>query len=342
MQSILGTKLLRQIPEHLVAAVQSGDMQVYGSIIRSVTTGRITGHLQETSGLASLVSQVPAAPLDAANIGIDLIGHTASYIQGEQIKAAIGHLQHLGLAMSALTVVGIGVSVAGFVILSAKIDRVEAKVEAMADRLDRLAHGVDALHRARIVDDLTRLRTAAQQMEEAWHLGEPVSQWRLVAQDCHSLANSFERHATEMLANPIDTGLEVEPMLEALALAVATRTSARLAAGDEMVARQAASEGAETLIKLGASIRPAEIALHRVRTSGVEPASPEWKETLERASDEMRPRMAAIRSRERAAAATTATLVELEHQNISGRAWLEAARSEHETPLLCLLPTDRE
>jgi hypothetical protein len=68
---------------------------------------------------------------------VDLAGHAASYVQNEQIKSAIGLVQNLQIANLVLGAAGIGVSVAGFAVLSAKIGRVESRSTGWVKRSRR-------------------------------------------------------------------------------------------------------------------------------------------------------------------------------------------------------------
>lgn len=104
---LLSDVLLRKVPEHLLNGVNSGQLKVYGSIIRSVANGQIRGFLQETSGLAKVGMAPASLPVQAAGVAIDVAGHTASFIQNEQIKAAVQIVQRLGIANIALTTAGI-------------------------------------------------------------------------------------------------------------------------------------------------------------------------------------------------------------------------------------------
>ena len=226
--------------------------------------------------------------------------------------------------------------------LSAKIGRVEAKVDGLSQQLEVIARGVEGLRRDRITEDFDRLRTAVEQMDEGWKLADPVQQWRAVARDTHALANSFERRAAELLQSEASYPLAAEPFLEAMSLASSTRVASRMAAGDDVVARQAASEGASALVKLGSKLRTGDLALARLRADKIEPGSMQWREALDRATDDLRPSMAAVREREAAAAFTTFTLAELDRQRVGGRQWLEMARAEDQEPLLCLLPEPLE
>lgn len=339
LKSLLIDIVLRQVPEHLVSGVRSGDLKVYGSIIRSISEGRIVGHLQETGGLSSIASMAMSGPeglaIQVANLGVDAVGHTVSYVQNEQIKAAIATVQNLQIAGLALGAVGIGVSVAGFAVLSKKIGRVEAKVDSMADKLDAIARGIDALRRDRINEDFVRLRTAAERMDEGWQLADPEPQWRAVAGDMHQLQNAFAHRANELLGAGPANMADVEPFAEALALAASVRVSARLAAGDEVVARRAAEEGASVLHSLGGRYRVADASVAKLRAEGVEAGTPQWGEALERAAHVGRSSASTMRAREAAAASTVMTLEELDRRQIAGRTWMEAARNADE-PVLFL------
>ncbi|URD60773.1 hypothetical protein M8312_13500 [Sphingomonas sp. KRR8] len=330
--------LLREVPHHLLTGVSSGEFRVYGSIIRSLTSGQIVGHLQETAALSNLALKALSAPaslpLQGANIGVDVIGHAVSYAQNEQMKAAIGVLQNMQVANLALSAAGIGVSVAGFAVIAAKIARVEKKVEALGDKLDKLSKSVEALRQDRILDDFSALRTTVEQMDEGWLLGQPDQSWREVARQSHSLWNGFQRRAIELLGRGDLIG--ADPFVEAFALSASTRVQARLASGDDLVARRAAEESASALIKMGEHVKLGVSVLKEMETELPQAGSAAWGEALETKSDRLRGITSSFRQREQAAAASVMTLVELDRQQITGRAWLEAARQEQESPLLCL------
>lgn len=339
--SMVGEILLRQVPEHLLSGVQSGELRVYGSIIRSLTSGQIVGHLQETSGLAQAASAVwgtsAGLPLPGVGLAVQAVGQGVSIVQNEQIKAAINVVQNLQMANIALGAVGIGVSVVGFAIVVKKIAGMETKIDRMGERLDQIGRTVEALRQNRIAEDFNRLRTAAEQMEEGWLLADPLYQWRQVALEAHAVANTFESRVNELLESRSDLDT-LDPFLDAFALASATRVSARMAAGEDLAARRAAEDGAQTLASFGRHLRLSDAALKRVEREGVAPATKAWGESLTASANVLRDSFAAARRRETAAAATVLTILELEKQGISGRSWLDAARAEDTSPLICLLP----
>jgi hypothetical protein len=329
--------LLRQVPEELASAVTSGECRVYGSIIRSLTSGRIVGHLQETSALANMAGSFLTAPvslpLQGASLAVDAVGHSISYVQNEQIKAALAAVQSMQVADLALGAGAIGVSVAGFAILSRKLSRIETNVEALDAQLGELSKSVELIRRDQIGEDMVRLRTAIEQLDEGWVLTHPTAQWRRVANEAHFLANRFHGRVRELLELPSTHLTTADPFLEAFALASNVRISARMAANDDAAARRAAEESATAQTNLSDKIRLGEAALAAVLGKAV-PGTIEWNSSLELAADELRPIVEQVRRRTTAAAATCLTLEELNARQIGGHAWLKAARDEQDSPLL--------
>lgn len=332
---MIASWLLREVPPALVAGVQGGDYKVYGSIIRSVASGKIVGHVQETSGLVNLAGKALSGGMPGIGTAVDLVGHGVSYVQNEQIKAAIDVVQNMQIANLAVSAAGIGVSVAGFAVVAAKIGRVEAKVEALGDRLDAIARGVEFLKRDRIAEDFTRLRTAMQRLDEGWLLSDPVPQWRSVGEEAIFLTNQFERRAHELLDADPDP-IPVLPFLDAIALAASARVQARLASGDDGAARKAATEGAEALIRAGDRLRIAQAAIARSAGPDAAPGTPAWAEKIDASVRRLREGLAGARAQEVSAVGSALTLEELDRQGIRGRAWLEEARNETAAPLLYL------
>lgn len=321
----LANVVLREVPAELLAGVASGQYRVAGSIIQSVSSGRVVGHLQETSAISALLN---FSPLSLPQMAMD----TVSVVQNEQIKAAISVVQSLQIANLAASDMGIGVSVAGAAILAKRIARVEEKVDAILPNLDAIVRRLEAMRVERIAEDFTRLRTLVDQVEEAWLPSATQREWIAIARDAHFLADSFERRARELSA--ASDVLNTEPLVEAFALASGLRVTARMASCQDDMAREAASSRALTLVQLGKAIQLAPLALAHapMETAG----TPEYLDLLEQKADGLRSTVARVREREIAAAATSETLHELARQGVSGREWLDTAKSEEHNPLMFL------
>jgi len=326
MSSWVTDTLLREVPAGLRAGVDAGDYRVFGSIIRSVKSGRIVGHLQETSALSSLLSAGPAS-LPQMALG------AVSVVQNEQIKAAISVVQSLQVANLALSGISIGVSIAGTALLAHRIGRVERKVDAVLPGLALIAQGIEGLRAERIAEDLTRLRTLANQVEEAWLPSATLSEWTAIARDSHFLADSFERRARDVV-DEVDP-LRGEPFVDAYALASGLRITARLAAGQDDMAREAASARAHTLVALGDPLDLGRLMLKEMPDREIAGTRP-WQEQLDLRAEDLRATVRLVREREFAAVASAETLKELARQEISGRDWLDAAREERNSSVLFL------
>lgn len=328
--------LLRRVPPELADAVQTGAIKLFGSILRDAVTGRIVGFLQETGAAPKLMKALGGA-MRVADLGIGAAG----LVQGEQIKAQLRLVSRLRIGNLLLTGMGIGVSLAGFAIMAAKIDSVGRKVEGLADRLGSMARSVEALRHERIAEHLAELKTAAERYEEGWLPGDSERHWRDTATDAHRLANHFARLATEVSGRAPDDLAAADPFLEALALAITLRVNARLAAGDDAIALLAAEAGARSLIELEEGRHLGRAALSRMAHGALTPGTTEWGEALIARTDALGQSVGASRAREAACVSTALTVQELAMRGIPGRQFLEEARDDTGEPVKLLLTLEQ-
>lgn len=326
--------LLRQVPPELADALHAGALKLFGSVLRDTSSGRIAGFLQETGAARQVASALGnVSPLDLTPVGAamrvaDLGMAAAGLRQGEQIKAQLGVVTSLGVGNLLLTGVGIGVSVAGFAILSARIGAIGRKVDGVADALSALARSVDGLRRDRIAEQLTDLKTVAERYEEGWISGASGGRWRDTAIAAHALANQFGRLAGEVLDRDPDDLATVEPFADALALAISLRVNAWLAAGEGGIALSAADAGAQALIELCDRLNLGRATLARMATAAVRPGESGWGDALDTAARALRQTTAGTRARESAGVSTALMIRELVDRNLPGRRFLAEARAE--------------
>ncbi len=324
--SLLGNTLLREVPSNLLEGVARGEFRVCGSVIQSATSGRIIGHLQETSALASILPSLSLTGLP------NLAAQGVAIVQNEQIKTSLKFLETLQLANLAATGVSIGVSVAGTALLLDRISRIQTRVDAIARSLDDISSKIEDLRNESIADDFTRLNTLSNQVEEAWLPSSTSDDWKAIARDAHFLAEKFKRRAFEL--RETSTPLMGETFLQAYALASSLRVTARLGAGQDDMALQAAVGSAETLASFGANLNVATLALAQTKIKDGDLA--QMQVDLAAAMDQLNPIVSMVRQRELAAAATVEILQELDVRQIRGKDWLLASRAETQNPVLFL------
>ncbi len=134
----------------------------------------------------------------------------------------------------------LGVSIVGFAVIANKIERVECQLHDLLSRQDELRAKVGEILDDRMTEDLVRLRTAAQQMEESWTLQNPDAQLDRVANEGHLLGNRFYEKARTTLLEAPGAMETAAPLLEAFSLASNVRVAARIAA-DEVEAAEGAA-----------------------------------------------------------------------------------------------------
>lgn len=281
--------------------------------------------------------------------GVGRLEQSAERIEGKldglsgninSVREGVSTLNDFGIANLVMGATGIGVSMAGFAVISAKIDGVRRAVEGVAALINVLSAQIDEVRRDMIDADFASLKTIAEQMDEAWLLSDSARaerQWHDVAREAHRLQNRFAGRAEYLLAGP-DGYLPADPMLDAFALASGVRFSALAACNETAASAEAARDASRTLQNLTGRIGLADLAQHRIQSLSVEPGSQAWSFALTEASDEARPIARKLRDREAALATRPTPLLAIETQGISARDWLRRAYDERDAPIL-FMPT---
>lgn len=335
---------LREIPAALEAGIRSGQLDVYGSVIRNVSNGQIAGFLQETtamSRIASLVSSGPTAPLQ-------LIGSGIQIVQNEEIRTGISILQQgvamlnqLQIANLALGAAGIGVSAIGIAVMSRKIDGVRADVRALDGKLDQLLDQFARDRTERLDDMLDRLRGLAEDIDTRWSMSaeRAAMGWQRDADEAGSLGGFFAGRARRLLDARPDAVLEAAPLLDACAMASGLRVGALAMSGETPAAVRVARDDAARLEGMTGAIGAADLARAWLASSPwrAEPGSNAAAESLALVSARARSAANSLRLREAAVATRAAPLVALDARGVQARDWLGAAREEQEAPVLLLV-----
>lgn len=338
--ALVGQIFLREVPAHLLKGVVSGEYRLFGSVIRNAANGQIAGYLQEAAPLAPMIMKSAAGPIgmvvEAGLDGAQIAQNEAIRAGVARIEEAVGLLQSLGIANLALGATGLGVSVAGFAVMSAKIDGVKRAVDGLADRIDSVSAKIDALGRDAVELDFAELKSLSKSFDEAWQLSEQAAarRWHDVARGALSQQSRFELRADRVLNGSPQHYLEADPFLDAVSLASALRVAALAACDESMAAREAAADGARSIERLTGRLGLADLSREALSRAHARPGTLEWVIAQAAANQEMRPIALKIRQREAAAITRAAPLLALEDRAIRPREWLEAARSESNSPVL--------
>jgi hypothetical protein len=158
-----------EAPAKYIAEMAAGKVLRYGAILKDAGTGQIVGHLKETGQMSQLLSNIATLPLSSASIPIDVIGHavTAYKINGVQnsVDQIQQTLQGLGLItnVAALSsIAGLGVSVAGFAAVNTKLNKIDTKLDGIADNVVAIKEVLKGLHEGWQAMSNAKLRKAAE------------------------------------------------------------------------------------------------------------------------------------------------------------------------------------
>lgn len=324
--------ILATLPAHLQTDWAAGNLYRVGMLLFRKGEPGIVAHLVETGAMQkvipSILSATPAgAIVEAANLG-------ATVFQNEQIKAGIEVLKSLQLTNLAVSGTGIGVSILSYALLEKRLRRIEAKVDAMDDKLDRIAHSIAELRNDALRTDFMDLKTACEEADDAWLSSNAQVMWDRAAAHLHRLQNRFHDRARLLL----ESGriLEIEPFVDAYALAASTRISCRIAMGEQELATTNAHEHGGALVSLLEQINADSLTHARLKGREVSQGSSEYASALAEELEPAKVRASIYRDQEQVALSLPHTLIQLDELEISGREWLEGARSEQTFPLLYL------
>lgn len=151
-------------PERFLAGLASGEYERYGAILKDAVSGRIVGHLQETSALQSLFK---------VGVGFDPTGLTS--LVGVAQNAAISHkldamqsmmgtMQTLQIATLASSVVGIGVTAASAAMILHRLNGIDQALERIEGSISDLPAKWRDMNLRKL---LGTLRTSTERLQEA-------------------------------------------------------------------------------------------------------------------------------------------------------------------------------
>lgn len=166
-----------QVPAKYVAKMALGQAKRVGVNIVDSGSGKILGHIQETGKLAQNLSGGLNPFVQAGQ----LTSSVAANVQLEQVKDMLGTLQLMTGATLAVSAINLGVSVAGFVVMSKKLDKLGGQIGGLEKGLSearRGIHQIDVRQRGR---DRAAIISIMAVGDEAWSRKDAVDMWRNLA-----------------------------------------------------------------------------------------------------------------------------------------------------------------
>jgi hypothetical protein len=361
----IGQFLLQQASGPILDLIASEKLQAFGSTLVDPSRNRVVGYLQATDTLAAagdtakvVTSLLGAAhPISApATVGYAVgktvfavfdtqrtahrIEHGMSRLSADIARmdekldtanSGIEGLQRQGRRGSALQLLDIGINVASFAAMQARLDDIAGRVVVIDDAFREFQE-------LQLKSAFTELKTLSRSMDEAWLLSDESAEnrWREVASKALSLQDQFETRARDLLSRSWNHYQMAEPLLDAFSFANGLRVSALSASNETAAALEAASDGARLIDSMTGRLGAADLLPSALQASGVAPGTLEWGVALAQASDLARKIASHVRQREANMATRAAPLVSLEERGIRPRDWLAGVRAQSSSALIFL------
>jgi hypothetical protein len=330
-----------EVPDRFLAAVARGAVCRIGTTLRDRATGRIVAHLQETGLLQRLVSTGVSPAGLLLSVG-QLTSSIVANVQLEQVKAMLSGLQLLTGASLAASVVGVGVSAAGFALVLRRLGNLERSLacvrrEVLATRLavERVDAQLAAAQRALVESLLERA-------EEAWVRFDAAAVWRQLDGPLDQAQRYWRglvggRAGGSILLDPRFTPEEAVAAYEATLTLAAARVQALLLLEEHAAALHHAREFHHWHEEAVQGLSPIDIAAARsaavAEAEGVSEA--DARSRLLRTSQ---PFMDGVREVQLRVGHRPALIQTLIDRGIAGREYIEAVRDATDVPLVLLTP----
>lgn len=147
----LGLLVSRVIPNDALIGLASGALSLHGGVVRD-TAGRIVAHLA-LPAVASMTSLVP---------GLNLVGNIITSYQLASLSEDVQQVLSLAMASTALSGLGLVVSIGGFSYLAYKLTQVDRKLEGIAKTTKDIKQILQLTQRAQLLAAVDGMRLASQ------------------------------------------------------------------------------------------------------------------------------------------------------------------------------------
>ncbi len=223
-----------EIPAKYAADLASGSIVRFGGLLKDASTGRIVAHLQETGSLAQRLGAqlLNVSPFD----GVSAISSLAGNMQLAKIQKTLELLQIQQWLTLGSSLVGIGVSLAGFKMMSDRFDRLDQRLDAFKEHIDRR---FDELVERDYRNHLSRVRDLLREAESAYTYRNPDDRFMRVAESLESVISFLRSEIDHNLGKKGTRNEETIKLLWSLIEGFVTGINARvqcLAEAGEMTA----------------------------------------------------------------------------------------------------------
>lgn len=316
------------IPAKFVSGIENGSLIRFGTIIKDTASGNIVAHLQETGIAQQVLSNTlvggPFSPISA-------VSSVGANVQLAAIKSMMETMQMLQFASLGATLVGVGVSVAGFKAMSTRFDQVQSQISAFADKV--VLHFAEQKARE-YRSHQSRVKSLLEQAELAYAYNNSASEWMRIAHDLADEAGFYQGEIEYLLSLDVFDDQQFKAFVQLYTMCNSARIKCLMLADELRAARDISKAISQQYNVLFDPLTPVTLAKQSIRLSQITEQS--YDHLLRQELLDTKHLVLSIREVQDSAATRPLMIDRLIDKNINGKAFFDRLESEKHEPILLL------
>ncbi len=318
------------VPAKFSADMANGAVYRIGALLKEQGTGKIVAHVQETGMAQQVLSGLMGFPFSPLNT-LNLASTAYTNVQLNQLKIMVEGLQILQYANLGVAIAGIGVSVAGFAMITSRLKGIEGQITHLAESMRQ---SFQDLFDRELRSHFSHVYVLFEKAETAGALSNPTNELVSVASQLTDESGFFRNEIIHLLEQKQFDADLFTSLVRSLALCNAGRVECLLLANELTAAHCAADMIGRHYRDLFDDLVPTYLATKQIARPN------EQNKTSYSRLREEQPKMKYLVQGLRdvtEAALTKPLLIEsLMEQKINGRDYIMSLRNEKQHPLLLL------
>ena len=245
------TQIPFEIPAAYDAAVKAGTLLRVGGLLQDAGTRQIVAHLQESPVAHSVLSKVVGASMGPVGLAAEAFNvSTGVYtaVEVKRIKAMIASLQSLQYATLGVSLVGVGVTVAGFVYMHKRFNALEGRIDELMRSIES---GFANQRAAALRAHISQVKGLVKSVTQAPTFSRPEREYSRVAEAMSEQAAHFEGELEFLIKTDGKMNVEIFwQLVQLLTLSNSIRIDCRIRSNELRNAREISESVAEDYQRL--------------------------------------------------------------------------------------------
>ena len=315
------------IPAKFAAGMADGSLVRFGAIIKDASSGGIVAHLQESGVSQQLLSSATGGPFAP----ISAVSSVTANVQLAGLTKMMATMQMLQYATLGASLVGVGVSVAGFKAMSTRFDQVQSQISTFADNV--IQHFAEQKERE-FRSHQSRVKSLLEQAELAYAYNNSASEWMRIAHALADEAGFYQGEIEHLISLTVFDDQQFKAFSQLYTLCNNARIKCLMLADELLAARDTSEAMARQYNLLFDSLTPITLAKQSIRLS--HNTDQPYDHLLRQELVDSKQLVSSMREIQDAAATRPLLLDTLIDRQISGKGFFERLESKKNEPILCL------